>query len=161
MRTATSLFYLGSLFLFLSLSISQAYSQNQDNHFRNQKSPHSVVKTVEMIQNTIQEKGLTIFSTIKHDVQAKNAGLELRETRVIIFGNPKAGTVLMQCDPRIGAVLPLKVLVWEDQSGLTQIGYLKPSFYTKTFKLESEKCQTVVQKMKGLLQGLVKEVIEN
>lgn len=162
MRTSIPNLTLGSLLLIFFLSTTHISAHAQDaSHFRSQQSPHSVVKTVEMLQSSIQEKGLQIFSTINHDIQAKDAGLELRETRVIIFGNPKAGTLLMQCDPRIGAMLPLKLLIWEDKSGVTQIGYLKPAFYTKNFKLDGEKCQAVVQKMKGLLNGLVKDVIDN
>ena len=77
------------------------------------RSRHSYSDTIARLSNEIVEAGNTIFATIDQSAAAVDAGLSLRPTSLIVFGNPKGGTPLMEAFPVIGLELPLKVLVWE------------------------------------------------
>ena len=81
------------------------------------QSAHSVKDTIERIIALMESKGLTTFARIDHAANAKNAGLSLRPTELVIFGNPKAGTILMQDNQTCGIDLPLKALAWKDENG--------------------------------------------
>ena len=87
------------------------------------KSASSVQDTVGKITALIEEKELILISSIDHAAAASYAELELKPTTVLVFGNPKMGTRLLQQNQQIGIDLPLKILVWEDESGQVQIGY--------------------------------------
>jgi uncharacterized protein (DUF302 family) len=90
------------------------------------ESPGSVAETVARLATLIAERGLTLFGVIDHSGEAHAVGLELRETKVVIFGNPKAGTPVMQAAPLAALDLPLKVLIWDD-NGQTKLTYTAPA----------------------------------
>lgn len=119
-------------------------------------SAKSSKETVELLQKAIQEKGFKIFNTIDHAAGAESVGMTLRPTTLIIFGNPKGGTPLMSCDQRMGIILPLKILVWEDESQQVKVGFTDPVKYLKEFDLE--KCADLMYKMKGMLTDLLSTV---
>jgi uncharacterized protein (DUF302 family) len=85
------------------------------------RSPRSVAETVDRVLELLRAKGVTLFAVIDHDVEAARASLSLRPTKLVIFGNPRAGTPLMQAAPRSAIDLPLKILVWEDADGATWV----------------------------------------
>lgn len=85
----------------------------------------------------IARKGLRLFAVIDHSGEAVAHGLELRETKVVIFGSPTAGTAVMQAVPLAALDLPLKVLVWDDQ-GQTTITYTPPSELAARYALEDD-----------------------
>jgi uncharacterized protein (DUF302 family) len=89
-------------------------------------SPRSVSDTVARVVELLGAKGLKLFAVVDHSGEAKAAGLELRETKLIIFGSPEAGTPVMVAAPLAALDLPLKVLVW-DQGGETKVSYTTPS----------------------------------
>ena len=95
----------------------------------------SVDETVARLQSMLQEKGVQIFALIDHSREAKRAGFEMRPTKLLIFGNPKAGTPLMLAAPSIAIDLPLKLLVWEDASGQVWISYNTPEYLQKRHAL--------------------------
>jgi uncharacterized protein (DUF302 family) len=86
-------------------------------------SAYDVEETIDRIESEVKSKGMTIFARIDHAAGAKEAGLALRPTLLLIFGNAKGGTPLMQDKQQIGIDLPLKALAWEDASGKTWISY--------------------------------------
>jgi uncharacterized protein (DUF302 family) len=86
-------------------------------------SEHKVTETVERLKAVLTQKGIELFAHIDHAAAAKKVGLSLRPTQVLIFGNPKAGTPLMQSRQSIGLDLPLRVLVWEDDAGKVWLTY--------------------------------------
>jgi uncharacterized protein (DUF302 family) len=86
-------------------------------------SAHDVTKTVERLRALLTEKGIELFAHIDHAEAAKKVGLSLRPTQVLIFGNPKAGTPLMQSRQTVGLDLPLRALVWEDEGGKVWLTY--------------------------------------
>ncbi|MFY9724439.1 MAG: DUF302 domain-containing protein [Bryobacteraceae bacterium] len=86
-------------------------------------SRHSVNGTVEKLQVILEAKGVKLFALVDHSGEAAKAGMEMRPTKLLIFGNPKAGTPLMLASPSIAIDLPLKILVWEDSDGKVRISY--------------------------------------
>jgi uncharacterized protein (DUF302 family) len=89
------------------------------------RSAYGYRVTVSRLSEAIERRGLTVFSRIDHAAAARAAGLELPDEEVVVFGNPRAGTPLMWCDPRIGIELPLRILVWADAEGVS-LGYRDP-----------------------------------
>ena len=78
------------------------------------QSPHSVDETLTRLRALLESKGLTIFTTINHSGEAAKVGMEMRPTKLLIFGSPKGGTPVMLSAPTTAIDLPLKALVWED-----------------------------------------------
>lgn len=101
------------------------------------QSPWSVDETIERLETTIAAKGLKLFVVIDHSGEAEAHGLALRETKVVIFGSPEAGTPLMQAHPLVALDLPLKVLVWDDE-GETVLAYTPPADLAVRYELEDE-----------------------
>jgi uncharacterized protein (DUF302 family) len=88
-------------------------------------------ETVRRLEAAVKAKGMTIFARIDHAAGAAEAGLALRPTELLIFGNAKGGTPLMQSDQTMGIDLPLKALVWQDAAGKTWLSYNDPSWLAK------------------------------
>ncbi len=100
-------------------------------------SPWSVAETVERLEGTIAAKGLELFVVIDHSGEAHARGLELRDTKVVVFGSPEAGTPVMEAHPLAALDLPLKVLVWDDV-GETLLAYTAPVELASRYGLEDE-----------------------
>ena len=86
-------------------------------------SAHGATETIERLKAPLAQKGIEVFAHIDHAAGARKAGLPLRPTQVLIFGNPQAGTPLMQGRQTIGLDLPLRALVWEDEEGKVWLTY--------------------------------------
>jgi uncharacterized protein (DUF302 family) len=86
-------------------------------------SAHGAVETVERLKSMLSQKKIQLFADIDHAAGAQKVGLSLRPTRLLIFGNPQAGTPLMQSQQSIGLDLPLRVLIWEDEAGKVWLSY--------------------------------------
>ena len=86
-------------------------------------SAHGAAQTVERLKSLLSQKGIHLFADIDHAAGAEKVGLALRPTQVLVFGNPKAGTPLMQARQTVGLDLPLRVLVWEDSEGKVWLTY--------------------------------------
>ena len=106
-------------------------------------SQHSVEETVSRLQRALEAKGIKIFVVVDHSGEAQKAGLQMPNTKLIIFGNPKAGTPLMIAAPTIAIDLPLKILVWEDTEARTWISYNDPEFLSKRYGLPPDLTQTL------------------
>ena len=100
-------------------------------------SSHSVAQTMERLESLLKARGLMIFARIDFSGDAARAGLSLRPEQMLIFGNPRAGTPLMQSVPAAGLDLPLKALVWEDADGHTQIAYNDPHYIIRRHGLDA------------------------
>ncbi len=90
------------------------------------ESPASVSDTVARLSDLVAQRGMTLFGVIDHSGEAHAVGLDLRDTKVVIFGNPKGGTPVMQAAPLAALDLPLKVLVWDD-GGQTKLTFTAPA----------------------------------
>jgi uncharacterized protein (DUF302 family) len=100
-------------------------------------SPRSVTDTVARFSEVLAAKGVKLFAVIDHSGEAEKAGLELRDTKVVIFGAPKAGTPVMQAVPVAALDLPLKVLVWDDD-GQTKLTYTAPAALAARYGLSDD-----------------------
>ena len=95
----------------------------------------SATETVERLKALLSQKKIQVFADIDHAAGAQQAGLSLRPTRLLIFGNPQAGTPLMQSRQTLGLDLPLRVLVWEDEAGKVWLTYHRPEFLAQRHHL--------------------------
>jgi uncharacterized protein (DUF302 family) len=100
-------------------------------------SPWSVAETVSRLEAVVAARGLKLFALIDHSGEASAAGLELRETKVVIFGSPQAGTPVMVAAPLAALDLPLKVLVWAD-GAQTKVSYTAPAALGARYRLGEE-----------------------
>ena len=89
-------------------------------------SPRSVADTVTRFTGILGEKGVKVFAVIDQTAAAREAGLELRDTTLVIFGSPAAGTPVMAAEPLSAVDLPLKIVVWDD-AGQTKVSYTAPA----------------------------------
>lgn len=117
-------------------------------------SAHSVNDTANRFQNILDKKGLTLFQRINHSGNAERAGLSLSPTELIIFGNPKLGTPLMNCANTVAIDLPQKVLFWKDDEGQVWLSYNDPQYLKQRHSLSG--CDPVIDKISGALAGLSK-----
>ncbi|HQU16278.1 MAG: hypothetical protein B7Z66_00190 [Chromatiales bacterium 21-64-14] len=99
-----------------------------DNGLVTIKSAHSVPVTINRLEAMLRKKGMTIFARVDHQRGAKKVKLSLRPTTLLIFGNPRLGTPLMQCKQTVGIDLPQKILAWEDAKGQVWLTYNDPQY---------------------------------
>jgi len=100
-------------------------------------SPRSVQATVERFTEILKSKNVRIFDVIDQSAAARDVGLELRATTLVIFGNPAAGTPVMVVEPMSALDLPLKVLVWDDE-GQTKVSYYNPASQAERYSLSPD-----------------------
>ncbi len=103
-----------------------------------QRSQHSVDETVARLKNILDAKGVMLFALVDHSGEAKRAGMEMRPTKLLIFGNPAAGTPLMLAAPTIAIDLPLKILVWEDTEGAVWLSWNSPEYLQQRHNLPQD-----------------------
>jgi ribose 5-phosphate isomerase A len=106
-------------------------------HVVTKLSPRSVAETVALLEAVVTDKGLKLFAEVDHSGEARAAGLELRDTKVVIFGSPQAGTPVMQAVPLAALDLPLKVLVWAD-GDQTKLSYTAPAALAARYGLSDD-----------------------
>jgi uncharacterized protein (DUF302 family) len=117
-------------------------------------SSSGYAETVQSLLQAIEQRGLTLFAQIDHAGGARAAGLELADEQVLLFGNARSGTPLMQSDPRIGIELPLRILVWREGEDVL-LGYRDPRELEGAYDV-SDKGATL-ERMASLLDGLSTE----
>ena len=117
-------------------------------------SPRPVADTVARLLELLQSKGIKVFAVIDQQAEARAVGLELRETTLVIFGNPSAGTGVMVASPLAALDLPLKVLVWAEPQRGTLVSYTAPATLAARYGLSSES-QAALEAVNGLTDGLV------
>jgi uncharacterized protein (DUF302 family) len=119
------------------------------------RSASGYSETVARVIDAIDRRGLTVFARIDHAAGARDAGLELADEEVVLFGNPRAGTPLMQSDPRVGIELPLRILIWSDARGAV-LGYLDPRELGGRYEIAAEQ-QPILEQMAALLEQIADE----
>ena len=118
------------------------------------KSSYSPEETMNRLEAAVKAKGLTAFARIDHAAGASAAGLALRPTEVLIFGNAKGGTPLMQAVQTIGIDLPLKALVWQDATSDTWLSWNDPAWLAARHGIAG--ADAVVGKLTALLDEIAK-----
>ena len=111
--------------------------------FGRNRSTFPLDQTVEKLEQLLQAKGVKLFALVDHSGEAEKAGMQMRATKLLIFGNPKAGTPLMVASPSIAIDLPLKALVWEDADGKVWISYNSPGYLQARYSLPQELVQNI------------------
>ena len=101
-------------------------------------SNHSVDETVLRLEKILQAKGITIFALVDHSGEAAKVGITMPSTKLVIFGNPKAGTPLMLAAPSVAIDLPLKILVWQDRLGKVWVSFNSPKYLLHRHQLPDE-----------------------
>ncbi|MEO9655686.1 DUF302 domain-containing protein [Marinomonas sp.] len=122
------------------------------------KSQYSVQETADKFVSLAESKGLNVFGRIDHSKNAEQAGLSLRPTQVIIFGNPKVGTPLMQCAQSLAIDLPQKVLVSQDENQQVWLSYNDPQYLKQRHDIKG--CDPVIEKVSQVLSGLGKASVQ-
>ncbi|MEN8175755.1 MAG: DUF302 domain-containing protein [Pseudomonadota bacterium] len=102
-------------------------------------SAHDVKTTMDRLESIVRDKGLMVFARVDHAANAASVNLEMPESQLLVFGNPKAGTLIMNEDIRAGLDLPLRVLVYRDTDGATKILYRQPRALAADFDVAGNK----------------------
>lgn len=121
------------------------------------QSNHSVKDTADKLASILESKGMTVFARVDHQKNAAGVNLELRPTQVIMFGNPKAGTPLMQCEQSVAIDLPQKILISEDADNKVWLSYNNPD-YLKT-RHDIQGCDTAIDNISKALSGISQAAI--
>lgn len=120
----------------------------------NVQSTFTVKETADRLESILIKKGMTIFNRIKHSEGAGKVGIELRDTELIIFGNPKVGSPLMRCQQSVAIDLPQKVLIWEDDKAKVWISYNDPGYLVERHNITG--CEEIISKIEKVLAGIAK-----
>ena len=104
---------------------------------------HSVDETVEKLKGILQSKGVALFAMVDHSGEAAKVGMKMLPTKLLIFGNPKAGTPLMLASPSVAIDLPLKILIWEDAQGKAWLSYNSPAYLQQRHSIPAELMQNI------------------
>ena len=118
------------------------------------KSARNVGDTADRLESVLKSKGMKVFIRIDHAKGAQSVGKKLRPTQVVIFGNPKVGTPLMQCNQTVAIDLPQKALIWEDEKGQVWLSYNDPKYLAARHEITS--CDKVIKKIEGALMNFAK-----
>ncbi|CAB1063680.1 putative inner membrane or exported protein [Olavius sp. associated proteobacterium Delta 1] len=118
------------------------------------KSSHDVKTTADRLESMLKQKGMKVFIRINHAQGAQKIGKDLRPTELIIFGNPKVGTPLMQCAQSVAIDLPQKALIWQDPQGQVWLSYNDPNYLVERHQIAG--CGEVIKKVKGALAKFAK-----
>jgi uncharacterized protein (DUF302 family) len=139
------------IFMVMLLALIVPLSASAAEDLTAKPSKYGVKETVDRLTAALKEKGITPVARVDHAAAAKAAGLDLRATEVLLFGNPKLGTPLMQANRHIAIDLPMKVLVWEDEGGKVWIGYTHPETLKTRYKIQGR--DEVLKAMAGALDA--------
>lgn len=121
-------------------------------------SPHSVDDTMDALEGAVSTAGATIFARVDHTEGAMGVDMELAESQLLIFGNPQLGTPVMQENIQAGLVLPLRVLIYADEEGTTQVAYVEVEEMLEDFDVDDD--LEAVEKMESALEMLTDKAVE-
>lgn len=116
------------------------------------QSTLSVQETADRLETILKERKMTVFNRIKHSEGAMNVGIELRNTELIIFGNPKVGSPLIKCGQSVAIDLPQKALIWEDEEKNVWISYNDPQYLAQRHQIVG--CEEILTKIANALAGI-------
>ncbi|WP_170110593.1 DUF302 domain-containing protein [Flavilitoribacter nigricans] len=129
--------------------------QKKINSLQTVESSSGVEATYTKVKQAVLDRSFSVIAEVDHSAAAANVGLELRPTRLIIFGKPEGGSLLMQSNQEIGIELPLKILVWEDAAGNTQMGYYTGTYLAKRYDIKDQ--DNVVENIDNALSAITAE----
>jgi len=121
------------------------------------ESQNDLPTAVAKLEKLIKDQGLTHFGTMDHKANALGVNMNLKPETVVVFGNPKMGTVLMNCNPSMGLDLPLRMLITTDYEGKTTIIYTNPEYWSLKHNIKDKNCLNILTKAKMALETLATE----
>ena len=139
------------LLIILSVSNTPTFSATADGMIRI-KSNHSVSGTLNKLEAVLKKKGMTIFKRVSHSDGAAKVSMKLRDTELLIFGNPKVGTPLMLCQQTVALDLPQKALAYEDKKGQVWLAYNDPKYIAARHHITG--CEKTITKITNALAKL-------
>ena len=147
-----------SLAIAVAVLVAATASHAAEDGLVRKESAHGVYVTIDKLKAVLEEKGLTIFADIDHSAGASRAGLELRPTRILIFGNPKLGTPLMDAAATTAIDLPQKALAYRDDEGKVWLVYNDPAWLKARHGIEGR--DDVLDKVAGALNALTDAAVK-
>lgn len=129
-----------------------------ENGLETKSSPYDVSETAFRLEQIINDQGLTLIARVDHSANAEKVGAKLKPTQLLIFGNPKVGTPLMECSPTTAIDLPQKILVWQNDDNQTQITYNQPQYLQKRHDIND--CDAILAKVSGVLKDITEQAID-
>ena len=145
------------LFVFALAVVLSPMALAADDGLINKKSNHSVTKTIDRLEAVLKKKGITVALRWSHSDRAKNVGIPLRPTELLIFGNPKLGSHMFTARQASGIDFPMKALAWEDKDGTVWLTYNDPAFFAKRHNITNR--SEILKKMTGALDKLTNVAI--
>src|SRR5262245_15861232 len=127
-RSETSAYAVAGLVLLASVMLASTASAGAPGGLVAKRSPYPVAETMDRLERAVKDRELFVIARVDHAAAAQRVGLALRPTQLLIFGNPKGGTPLMQSAPSIAIDLPLKAVAWEDDKGQVWLAYNDPGW---------------------------------
>ena len=121
-------------------------------------SRYSVPETMDRMITVLRSRGMTVFARIDHAAEAEKAGLKLRPTQLLIFGNPKGGTPLMAAAPTVAIDLPFKALAWEDADGKVWFGFNAPGYLKERHGIQGK--DEAIQTLGKALDAMTDKALE-
>ncbi|AAZ19521.1 conserved hypothetical protein [Psychrobacter arcticus 273-4] len=140
-----------------ALTANTTSSMNTNKGLVTLQSPHSVNDTADKLASIIESKGMKVFARVDHQKNAQGVSLALRPTQVIMFGNPKAGTPLMQCEQSVAIDLPQKILISEDADKKVWLSYNDPEYLKTRHNIKG--CDTVINNISKALDGVSRAAV--
>ncbi len=126
-------------------------------HIRKVRSPFDAVESVKRLEQVLKTKGMSVFAKFNHQANAQAVDMKMSFSQVLVFGNPKVGTLLMQKNPALALDLPLRIAVWENEKGEVYLSYPRIKEVARAYGLEAN---PIIEKMNNLLDKLVEEFIK-
>jgi uncharacterized protein (DUF302 family) len=142
------------MFIVLGVLFTMSLSVMASNGMVNVASDYDVKQTADRLESVLKKKNMKIFNRINHAKGAMGVGIELRDTQLIIFGNPKVGSPLMKCQQTVALDLPQKALIWKDNKGKVWISYNDPMYLKQRHNLTG--CDKVLSKVTNALANITK-----
>ena len=146
-----------SLSLLASFILVSTLAAGAEDRLVTKKSPHSVVMTIDRLSEALKQRGIPIVARVDHAAAAERIGEKLDATQLLLFGNPKLGTPLMQSNQNIGLDLPMKALAWRDKSGQVWLAYTRPSSLKSDYAISDR--DSTFTAMEKALDALTKEAV--
>ena len=144
------------IFVVLSLLLGGCDSK-KGTFLKSVQSQNSHKASVAKLKKLIKEEQLILFETIDHKANATAVNMNLKPETVVVFGNPKMGTVLMNCNPSMGLDLPLRILVSTDYEGITSFTYTNPEYWSLKHNIKDKNCLNIINKAAIALADLTEK----
>ena len=145
------------LLLLAVLILSPSLAAGADDRFVVKRSSHSVAVTMDRLSDALKQRNIAIIARVDHAAAAERVGEKLGPTQLLIFGNPKLGTPLMQSDRRIGIDLPMKALAWRDDGGQVWLAYVKAEALKSAYSIAGR--DSAFTAMEQALDALTNEAV--